>query len=169
MAYVTPRGDMRSVGSSSARIPHDRDPTSVEKPISFALWRHQDHPISIKAEDRDRRLTMRFVESVWSSSNGRWNSIEMIVIRSRLDRRWLGPSLTWARSDDGEASWKNSMIAVRSNCDRSTIEPWSWHLWREIVATIAADWGAMLADDRGHHQATMIGSNAPKNRARNLL
>ena len=52
-----PHGDTRSAGSSSARTPHDRDRTSVEKPISFASWRHQDHPISIRAEDRDPTAT----------------------------------------------------------------------------------------------------------------
>ena len=53
--------------------------------------------------------------------------------------------------------------------DRGKIEPRSWHIWREIVATIAANWGATLVDDRGHHQAPTTGSNAPKNWAKNSL
>ena len=37
-------------------------------------------------------------------------------------------------SDGGGASWKNSTIAVRSNCDRGVIEPRSGNLRKAIVS-----------------------------------
>ena len=73
----------------------------------FASWRHQDHPISIKAEDRDWRLTLRFMEMVRSSSNG-WRPGRSLTARS--DRP---PHLIF--------------IGQRSVLDRDAIVARSWH------------------------------------------
>ena len=43
-------------------------------------------------------------------------------------------SSNWSPSDGLEASWKNSTIAVRSNCDRGAIEPRSGSL-RDAIAS----------------------------------
>ena len=163
MAYLTPRGDTRSAGSSSARILHDRDRTSVDKSISFTSWRHQDHPISIKAEDRDGRITLRFVETVRSSLNG-GRPRRTLTARSDhpphlITDRTAGGGLssrsrsdghgeeryssfrgdTWSvqfQSDGVEDSCKNTTIAVRSNLDCGAIESRSWILHRGIDSTI---------------------------------
>ena len=108
------------------------------KPISSSSWQRMDHLIFIKADDHDRRLTWRFVETVRSSSDGQdalrpashlgdaWTTLERpISIKSQ------------APSDGQDDSRKNSTIAVRSNRNRGAIEPRSWIFRRGITSTIS--------------------------------
>ena len=108
------------------------------KPISSSSWRRTDQLIFIKVDDRDRRLSWRFMETVRSSSDGQdalwpashvgdaWTSLERpISIKSR------------APLDGQDDSLKNSTIAVQSNRDHGAIEPRSWIFRRGITTTIS--------------------------------
>ena len=75
-AHRAPRGVTRSYDCHQ----RDRDQTATMKPISFSSWRHQDHQISIKADDRNRQLTWRFVGTVRSSSNRRLTRLNRMVV-----------------------------------------------------------------------------------------
>ena len=85
------------------------------KGLPSNTWRLENRSIIIKRRSRDRDLT--------ASSGAAWNSlVRQILISSR------------SPSDDGEDSWKNSTIAVRSNHNHGAIEPRSWVFHRGIIS-----------------------------------
>ena len=65
-----------------------------------------------------------------------------------------------ASSDDPEASWKNSTIAVRSNRDRGAIESRSWSVRCGINSTIVGDVFVKICSEidaqSTHDQATIV-------------
>ena len=73
----------------------------------------------------------------------------------------IGPSIVfYASSDDPNASWKNSTIAVRSNCDRGAIEPRSWSVRCGINSTIVRQVFVRICSEidaqSTHDQATIV-------------
>ena len=52
--------------------------------------------------------------------------------------RTIGSPPYLIKSDGEEVSWKNSTIAVRSNCDRGVIERRSWNFRHGLKAMISA-------------------------------
>ena len=116
------------------------------KPISSSLWRRMDHLIFIKADDRDRRLTWRFMETVRSSSNGRRprrsltersdHPPHLIFIgrRSRLDRDAIVVRSWHDRGSIATRSWPDhDTIVARSRRDRGYNQPRSRLLQRGIM------------------------------------
>ena len=65
-----------------------------------------------------------------------------------------------ASSDDPEASWKNSTIAVRSNRDRGAIESRSWSVRCGINSTIVGEVFVRICSEidaqSTHDQATIV-------------
>ena len=65
-----------------------------------------------------------------------------------------------ASSDDPDASWKNSTIAVRSNRDRGAIEPRSWSVRGGINSTIVRQVFVRICSEidaqSTHDQATIV-------------
>ena len=153
------------------------------KLISSLSWRRMDHLIFIKADDRDRRLTWRFVEKVRSSSNGRRprrsltarsdHPPHLIFIgrRSRLDREVI---VDRSRRDCGHnqpRSWLLQrgimwvIIPTSSDGDRwsidITIDARSWRDRGAIVAPIEAESRPIRGQFRSYDVAPRNHSHDP--------
>ena len=122
MAYLTPRGDTRSVGSSSKV---DTAWSRLDCPLTWSpsdgLWLTVDRAIGTTQTYLDLHLTADLHRG----------TIAIFINRTAS----CGLSLQ-SRSDGLEGARKNSMITIGSNRYRGAIELWSWILHRGIDSTI---------------------------------